>query len=138
MSPLLFTCPATHQQASTGIETDARSLRSFWKATLKVECPHCGGVHDVPVRETYVNNALQDFSRAARLGKLAHGFRYPRWRLAPELLFECRHGPPLFRDLQALLSNEVIAGRLGEFFAFAPLVAVLVGLALRHRTSPKT
>ena len=66
MSPLLFTCPATHQQASTGIETDAQSLRSFWKATLKVECPHCGGVHDVPVRETYVNNALQD--SVARLG----------------------------------------------------------------------
>ena len=35
MSPLLFTCPETHQQASTGIETDAQSLRSFWKATLK-------------------------------------------------------------------------------------------------------
>jgi hypothetical protein len=54
MSPLLFTCPATHQQAFTGIETD------------EVECPHCGGVHDVPVRETYVNNALQD--SVARLG----------------------------------------------------------------------
>ena len=59
-SSLLFTCPATRQQAPTGIETDAQSLQSFWKATLKVECPHCGGIHDVLVRETYINNALED------------------------------------------------------------------------------
>ena len=59
-SSLLFTCPATRQQAPTGIETDAQSLQSFWKATLKVECSHCGGIHDVLVRETYINSALQD------------------------------------------------------------------------------
>ena len=59
-------------------------------------------------------------------------------RLAAELPFECRHGPPLLRDLQHLLLNEMVARRLGAFFAFARLVAVLVGLALRHRTVPKT
>ena len=53
MASLLFTCPSTHHQAPTGIETDAQSLQSFWKATLHVKCPHCGGMHDVPVRETY-------------------------------------------------------------------------------------
>ena len=57
--------------------------------------------------------------------------------LALELLFERRHGPPLFRDLQDLLLNEWIARHLGEFFAFARLVAVLVGLAFRHRIVPK-
>jgi hypothetical protein len=57
--------------------------------------------------------------------------------LALELLFERRHGPPFFRDLQDLLLNEWIARHLGEFFAFARLVAVLVGLAFRHRTVPK-
>src|SRR6185312_2087433 len=57
--------------------------------------------------------------------------------LALELLFERRHGPPLFRDLQDLLLNEWIARHSGEFFAFARLVAVLVGLAFRHRTVPK-
>jgi hypothetical protein len=56
--------------------------------------------------------------------------------LALEFLFERRHGPPLFRDLQDLLLNEWIARHLGEFFAFARLVAVLVGLALCHRTIP--
>src|SRR3954469_18414363 len=55
--------------------------------------------------------------------------------LAFELLFERRHGPPLFRDLQDLLLNEWIARHLGEFFAFAQLVAILVGLAC-HRTIP--
>ena len=33
--------------------------------------------------------------------------------------------------------NEWIARHSGEFFAFARLVAVLVGLAFRHRTVPK-
>ena len=29
-----------------------------WKKTLKVKCPHCGKVHRISVRETYLNNAL--------------------------------------------------------------------------------
>jgi len=41
MSSLFFTCPTTHQQAPTGIETDVQSLRAAWKATLNVKCPHC-------------------------------------------------------------------------------------------------
>jgi hypothetical protein len=60
MASLFFTCPATRQLVSTGIETDAQNLQSFWKATLHVKCPHCGGMHDVPVRETYINNAVED------------------------------------------------------------------------------
>jgi hypothetical protein len=49
-----------------------------------------------------------------------------------------RFGNALARDLQHLFLNEWIAHPLGEFFAFARLGAVLVGLALRHRTAPKT
>ena len=60
MASLLFTCPITHHQASTGIETDVKSLQTAWKATLKVKCPHCGGVHEVSVRDTYIDGALQD------------------------------------------------------------------------------
>jgi hypothetical protein len=33
------------------------------KATLKVKCPHCGGVHEISVRETYINGALQEVRR---------------------------------------------------------------------------
>ena len=31
-----------------------------WKKTLKVECPHCGEVHRISVREAYVKFAIQD------------------------------------------------------------------------------
>jgi hypothetical protein len=60
MATLFFTCPTTHQQAPTGIETDVQSLQAAWKATLKVKCPHCGEVHEISVRETYINGALSD------------------------------------------------------------------------------
>ena len=60
MAPLLFACPKTNQQAPTGIETDVQSLSAAWKATLKVNCPYCGEVHEVSVRETYINAALSD------------------------------------------------------------------------------
>ena len=63
MAPLLFTCPKTNQQASTGIQTDVQSLSASWKVMLKVKCPHCGEVHEISVRETYINGALSDASR---------------------------------------------------------------------------
>src|SRR5258708_21466233 len=67
MSSLFFTCPTTRQQAPTGIETDVQSLRAAWKATLNVKCPHCGEVHEISVRETYINGALK---RPISLGHL--------------------------------------------------------------------
>jgi hypothetical protein len=66
MGPLLFICPKTNQQAPTGIETDVQSLSASWKATLKVNCPYCGGVHEISVRETYINGALSDASEWMR------------------------------------------------------------------------
>ena len=60
MASLLFNCPTTHQQAPTGIETDVQSLQAAWKATLKIKCPHCGKVHKISVRDTYINGALRD------------------------------------------------------------------------------
>ena len=60
MATLQIFCPATHQQASTGIETDPDSLRACWSTTVKVDCPHCGKVHRISVRETYTGMALND------------------------------------------------------------------------------
>jgi hypothetical protein len=60
MATLFFTCPTTHQHVPTGIETDVQSLQAVWKASLKVKCPHCGEVHEISVRETYINGALDD------------------------------------------------------------------------------
>jgi hypothetical protein len=63
MASLLFICPKTNQQASTGIETDVKSLSASWRAILKVPCPRCGGVHEISVRETYINGALEDAAK---------------------------------------------------------------------------
>jgi hypothetical protein len=60
MATLLFSCPKTHQHAPTGIETDVQSLRASWKAMLKITCPHCGEVHEISVRETFINGAQRD------------------------------------------------------------------------------
>ena len=59
LSGLLFTCPKTGQPAPTGIETDVQSLRALWRRTLKLDCPHCGEVHEFTVREAYLNSALK-------------------------------------------------------------------------------
>jgi hypothetical protein len=63
MARLLFTCPATKHRAPTGIEIDVQSLRASWHATLKVDCPHCGGQHEIAVRDTYIDSALEEALR---------------------------------------------------------------------------
>ena len=48
--------------ASTGIETDAKSLQAAWTGTMKVDCPHCHAAHDISVRDTYIEAVAQDDS----------------------------------------------------------------------------
>jgi hypothetical protein len=60
VASLLFICPKTRQQASTGIETDVQSLRAAWSKKLKVHCSLCGEEHEISVRETYIKGALHD------------------------------------------------------------------------------
>jgi hypothetical protein len=60
MASLLYTCPETRQQVPTGIQIDAKSLRKAWSKKLKVQCPCCGHTHEMLVRETYIDHALQD------------------------------------------------------------------------------
>jgi len=60
MSSLLFTCPTTRRQAPTGVGTDVQSLRAAWSKKLKVHCSHCGKVHEISVREIYIEGALHD------------------------------------------------------------------------------
>jgi hypothetical protein len=66
MPSLFFTCPKTRQQADTGILTDVESLRDTWSMTLNVNCPHCGEMHAVSVRETYIDDAIRNVSEIAR------------------------------------------------------------------------
>jgi hypothetical protein len=46
--------------SSASTKTDVQSLSASWKATLKVNCPYCGEMHEISVRETYINGALSD------------------------------------------------------------------------------
>jgi hypothetical protein len=73
MPSLFFTCPKTRQQADTGIMTDAESLRDTWSMTLNVNCPHCGQMHAVSVRETYIDAAIRSVSESARREKADRG-----------------------------------------------------------------
>jgi hypothetical protein len=70
----IFHLSTTHQQVPTGIETDVQSLRSAWRATLNVKCPHCGEVHQISVRETYTNGAPK---RPISLGHLGGPVKLP-------------------------------------------------------------
>jgi hypothetical protein len=57
---LFFTCPETTQRVFTGIQMDPTTLKAFWTGTLNIHCPGCGKVHDISVREAYVNSTLSN------------------------------------------------------------------------------
>ena len=59
-APLLFVCPKTNKRVPTGIEAHVQNLQALWKETLRVKCPHCGEMHEISVREAYINGALSD------------------------------------------------------------------------------
>src|SRR3981081_3353890 len=55
MAALFFICPKTRQAA--------------WTGTMKVDCPHCREVHDISMRDTYIEGVSQDDSdRLYRFG----------------------------------------------------------------------
>jgi hypothetical protein len=54
----------------------AKSECESWRATLKVNCPCCGEVHEISVSETYINGVLQDAS--AWLGRGIESTRHGR------------------------------------------------------------
>jgi hypothetical protein len=60
MTALIFTCPKTKRDVPTGVRTDVEGLRQSWSRTLRLTCPHCGQEHEIPVREAYLNAALDD------------------------------------------------------------------------------
>lgn len=43
-----------------------QSLSAAWSGTLKVNCPPCGEVHEISVREVYINGAIEDASERLR------------------------------------------------------------------------
>jgi hypothetical protein len=60
MATLLFTCPKTRLPVPTGVATDVQGLRRSWALKLKLSCPHCGQDHELAVRDTYLEAAIDD------------------------------------------------------------------------------
>jgi hypothetical protein len=52
--PTSFHMSTTNRPVPTGVKMDAKSLRKSWTKTLRLSCPHCGEVHEISVRETYI------------------------------------------------------------------------------------
>ncbi len=46
MNPLLFECPKTERQVTTGIEIDMATLRNVQPVTVRLLCPYCYSTHE--------------------------------------------------------------------------------------------
>lgn len=47
MANLVFECPATGQEVSTGVDLDHSSYICLPKDTVRVRCPHCSVFHEL-------------------------------------------------------------------------------------------
>jgi hypothetical protein len=75
VASLLFTCPNTSLKLSTGVEMDVPGLRAHWNSTLRLDCPHCRDVHDISVREVYMDAALEGLDQSRLILSRNHGAR---------------------------------------------------------------
>jgi hypothetical protein len=75
VASLLFTCPNTSRKLSTGVEMDVPGLRAHWNSTLRLDCPHCRDVHDIAVREVYMDAALEGLDQSRLILSRNHGAR---------------------------------------------------------------
>jgi RNase P subunit RPR2 len=57
MESLKFICPTTGHVIDSGVETDAKTLRTIAAEKLQMRCPRCGGIHRFPIKEGFVADA---------------------------------------------------------------------------------
>lgn len=60
MEPLIVQCPKTRKPIITGVPTDAQALAKSWDDILRLTCPHCGAIHEVKVRDAYVQGEISE------------------------------------------------------------------------------
>lgn len=60
MGILSVYCPTTTRPIPTGIHTDYKDLVRGWDRLINVDCPHCGGNHEVKVRDAFIADAISD------------------------------------------------------------------------------
>jgi hypothetical protein len=54
MGTLMFECPATGMEVSTGIEVDTTSFQSLSPTTADLSCPHCPNPHPMHAVRTWL------------------------------------------------------------------------------------
>ena len=70
MGSLIFSCPKTWRVIETGIETDDATLRRLRSKSLKVDCLHCDGTHELPIKDGHLFNMRPRRSQIHYLGLL--------------------------------------------------------------------
>lgn len=50
MAAVIFECPRTRRLINPGVDTDERSLWAVGSEKLRVDCPHCRKIHQLPMR----------------------------------------------------------------------------------------
>jgi len=59
MKPFLkFRCPTTNQQCECDVATDAANLAKFWKVIKDIKCRICGGMHQIRIRDAFLDMAM--------------------------------------------------------------------------------
>jgi len=56
-----MTCPQMGERMPFKFKTDAKSVAQAWNRLMRVNCPHCGGRHDVLYKEVYMDGVLTGF-----------------------------------------------------------------------------
>jgi hypothetical protein len=62
MGTLMFECPVTGMEVSTGIEVDAASFESLSPLTAYLPCPHCPNPHPMHAVRTWLSNGIENGS----------------------------------------------------------------------------
>jgi hypothetical protein len=55
INPLLFQCPKTERQVTTGIEIDIAALRDVQPVMVRLLCPHCPNIHEWKLRDGLID-----------------------------------------------------------------------------------
>jgi hypothetical protein len=111
MGSLLVRCPNTFAVIDTGVETDAASLALAWRSTLRFHCPHCNEVHEVRVREAYMQDvlSLEGRSRPSRVVGVRPVSRAPE--ATNDLLAKWETSRPIRNDgILGLASSPFVSG----------------------------
>jgi hypothetical protein len=59
MTPfLMFRCPATNRQCECDVATDPANLAKAWKTTKHIKYRICGEMHQIKIREAFVDMAM--------------------------------------------------------------------------------